>query len=60
MKFEIRIKSDNDALTNEDAPVEIARILRSIATRIVQGENVGKVRDINGNTVGTYNYDREE
>lgn len=49
----ISVAMDNDAFT--DLPSEeLARILRFCATLAEEGETSAKLRDINGNTVGTF------
>ena len=63
MKFEISINTDNsafvDAVTGEQIPYELARLLRVVAGRVEEGETTGKLRDFNGNTVGSFGYDDE-
>ena len=49
--FTLTIKTDNAAF--EDTG-ELPRILRIVTSCIEEGFESGKVRDINGNTVGTY------
>ena len=49
--FEVQINTENAAF--EDSG-EIARILRDLADRIEGGSIGGKIRDINGNAVGTF------
>ena len=59
--FSLRIETENaafcDDLTGEPAPApEVARILRDLADRIeAEADAAGpfRLRDINGNTVGT-------
>lgn len=42
----------------EDAPLEeIARILRDVAHRAEHFSHGGPVRDVNGNTVGSFKYE---
>ena len=54
MKFTLTLTCDNAAF--EDRPSEeIARILRAAASRIEATDELrGSLRDINGNTVGSY------
>lgn len=53
----ITIETENDAFANGKGR-EVARILSGIAQRIKEGETDDfKVRDINGNTVGTVSLD---
>ncbi len=51
--FKAEFDTDNAAF--DDAPAsEAARILREIARKIEQGEDLGggKIKDVNGNTIG--------
>ena len=54
--FTLHIDTDNDAFVDEPA-TEIARILESLAKRVRDGETGGRLRDINGNTVGVFRAD---
>lgn len=61
--FRIRIKTDSDALAGGQGygdELELARILRALADRLSAYEcgTAGPLRDINGNTVGTFDYVR--
>lgn len=50
--FTLRIETDNEAFA--DCPkAEIARILRETADRLESGRYVNKLRDLNGNIVGS-------
>jgi len=55
--FTLKIKTDNAAF-NEGPMVsgdEISRILNEVSNRVASHEKIsGTVRDINGNTVGSY------
>lgn len=53
MRFVLDIAVDNAAF---DEPGEVARILREVAERVdgLVGVFSGGIRDINGNTVGTF------
>jgi hypothetical protein len=51
MKFTLEIDCDNAAFEDEMAS-EIARILRTTAKRVADGEDDMRLRDVNGNTVG--------
>lgn len=57
--FHLSIEIDNAAFQDNNAPHEIARILREAADKIADGQTLGKLRDINGNTVGAFNYDQD-
>lgn len=53
MAFTLTMATENAAF--EDMPeYEVARILRKVADQIEDGDTTGRVRDINGNTVGAY------
>lgn len=49
----IEFTTDNAAF-EDDRAVEIARILRDLADKILLGRTSGPIRDINGNRVGTF------
>lgn len=52
--FTLKLETGNAAF-DDAAPAEIARILRDTAARIeFKGDTGGKLRDINGNTVGEW------
>lgn len=53
MSFQITMDTSNAAFTENDM-CEVARILRDVATSLESGSENGKCRDINGNTVGTW------
>lgn len=56
MKFVLNIDCGNAAFDPDPVP-EVARILREVADRLESGafpRNSVNVRDINGNTVGTF------
>ena len=61
-KFEVVFCTNNAAFT--DGSGEISRILRDIADRIdadgIGKNEPGRIRDINGNRVGFFNYDDNE
>lgn len=39
-----------------ESPDHVADAIRSIASRIMAGEQSGRIRDINGNTVGQWGF----
>ena len=51
--FKLEFSTDNAAFDNYGA-TETARILRTIAKRIEEGNLDGKVMDLNGNSIGHY------
>ena len=59
MKFKLEIDTANEAFAGRE-DLEIARIMRDLAHRIIQGGLVDaqRVRDMNGNTCGGYTYER--
>jgi hypothetical protein len=62
--FALAIKTDNAAFAGDGSNDfaerqqcerdEVARILRDVAEKLDQGTDAGPVRDINGNTVGSW------
>jgi len=56
MRFKLIITTDNAAFADDNAHIEVARILRELANRLVNEDGLSEsypLRDINGNTVGT-------
>lgn len=51
--FTLKVYTDNAAFA-DDPDGEVARILRDVADRVEGGQEDGAVRDINGNTVGSF------
>ncbi len=59
MKFTLTIESDNAAMV-DNTHGEVARILEETARKIREGEYwSGRVRDTNGNTVGSFELETE-
>lgn len=57
MAFTLTFDTDNDAFQNEnDLVEEIPRILRTIATKFEHGRTEGAVMDVNGNSIGRWEY----
>lgn len=55
--FKLEIETDNAAFI-DPRHVELARILREVADKIeTKAPAFGPIHDINGNTVGKFNYD---
>jgi hypothetical protein len=56
MEFSLFITADNAAFGDSDAEccAELARILRETADKLELGQDTGRLRDSNGNTVGRY------
>lgn len=64
MRFKLNIDCDNDAFgeSSADREMEVARILRALATRLEAagfGDHAYLVRDVNGNTVGAARFLRD-
>jgi hypothetical protein len=56
MKFTVEIEMGNAAMeTRED----VADALSMVSLMVREGQESGKVRDINGNTVGKFTFTRE-
>lgn len=51
--FKLQIDTGNAAFDDGSLKLEVARILRDVADRLEVGAYVNKLRDINGNTVGS-------
>jgi hypothetical protein len=58
MRVTLNLEADNDAFV-PDAQWEIARILRSTATKIEHGMMAGPLMDANGNNVGTFTIEED-
>ena len=54
--LEVKITTGNDAMSSDD---DIAQALMRVAHRVRGGSVAGKVADINGNTVGSYEFRAE-
>lgn len=54
MKFTLSFDMDNAAFEGDNAGTEAARILRQVAAGVENGATEGKARDLNGNTVGSW------
>lgn len=57
--FTLSIKTGNDAFEGGAGRQEVARILRETAERVERGIAEGPVRDVNGNTVGGFVFEKE-
>lgn len=53
-QFKLKIKLGNDAM---QTPEDVAAALRKVASRLEGQTLEGRIRDINGNTVGAFEYD---
>ncbi len=54
MSFTLEIKTANAAFASPYTGDEVARILRVVADRILDGDTEGRTLDINGNGVGSF------
>jgi len=54
--FELKFKTNN-ATFEDYVEQEVSRILKEIANKIENGSTGGKVKDINGNTIGEWDLD---
>ena len=54
--FIVRFDTDNDAFTEPDGFTEVTRILHNVAAQVRDGATGGRVHDLNGNTVGSWEW----
>ena len=55
LMFTLKLNTDNAAFEGEDKPLEVARILRAVASRLEQwGSKNSPCLDCNGHIVGTW------
>lgn len=55
MKITIELATDNASFeTESEYQFEVTRILKAIASKIANGLEYCKIRDLNGNTIGFY------
>lgn len=55
--FELSFKAGNAAFEDGNKEYEVSRILKEIAEKVVNGSTGGKIKDINGNTIGEWDLD---
>lgn len=55
MRVNIDFHTDNDAFQTSDNYAEVERVLSELALTVAQYSS-GNIRDINGNTVGTWSW----
>lgn len=56
--FTVTFETGNAAFDDGgDGRYEASRLLREVADRLVEGDTEGRVRDTNGNKVGTFSMD---
>ncbi len=51
--FKLSIEMGNDAMQDEQA---VADAIRTVASRVENGQRDGGIRDANGNTVGKFSF----
>lgn len=56
--FNLKFKTGNDAFSNGNKENEIARILNKVITQVDNGDDEGKIIDINGNKIGEWSIDK--
>lgn len=54
-RFILKINTENDAFT-PSANHEVARLLREVSKKIDTGCEMGKIMDLNGNSVGFFEF----
>jgi hypothetical protein len=55
MRITVELVTDNASFETEaDYQFEITRILRAITSKVANGLEYCKIRDLNGNTIGYY------
>lgn len=52
MRFILEVDSDSEALTGDDAVLELVRIVRDVADRLLRRERSGRCQDMNGYPAG--------
>ena len=57
--FRLTIKTENAAFEDPGPASELVRILHVAASHLAAGTMSGKLRDINGNTVGEFAYEED-
>ena len=54
--FKLEFETDDDAFQNDNFSVEVERILKAVTERVKRGDTEGKIRDNNGNAIGTFSW----
>lgn len=57
--FKLEFETENDAFAY-GTPEEVATYLRAVADKLEAGSWSGLLRDVNGNTIGSYSLDVEQ
>jgi hypothetical protein len=61
MKFTLEITCDNSAFEGHDETcAEVGRIIIKAARKVMDGQGAGPLHDINGNKVGSFQFDGDE
>lgn len=58
--FKIQFETINAAFSDHGMASECSAILDKIAARVRDGEFEGRIRDTNGNTIGSFSIDQEQ
>lgn len=58
--FTLKFKTGNAAFQDGDGIYETTRILANVAESVRNGQDCGKIRDINGNAIGEWYFNVEE
>lgn len=58
--FKLEFSTTNAAFCDGNNTTEIERILQKVAKQVANGVTEGKIRDINGNTIGLFTYTESE
>lgn len=58
MAFELHFETDNAVFEDKDL-AEITRILRLVTQAVADGQQTGAIADINGNRIGSFEYEED-
>jgi hypothetical protein len=56
LMFKLEFETDDDAFQNDNFSSEVERILKAVTERVKRGDTEGKIRDNNGNAIGTFSW----
>jgi hypothetical protein len=54
--FKLEFEIDDDAFQHDNFSSEVERILKAVTERVQRGDKEGKIRDNNGNAIGTFSW----
>ena len=54
--FKIEFETDDDAFQHDNFSSEVERILKADTERVKRGDKEAKIRDNNGNAIGTFSW----